>query len=323
MSWIVAVVSAAVTVLVAFLVGALVDNLALPIVELFTNLAVDPLSVPIVNQVILWTSLCAATVCALVRVLRGMRIYLEQDGRPGEFGRWAVKTVLSVACVAMMPLFCNIIVKLGSLMFKDVQEGVLATGAVTISSQPMSNEFLEGLADLASTGDVASIGGTLANCVLVVLVLAAIVMVTYQLFKRQVILLFVTAISCWVAVKSSMDSSDDVVDMLVSMFGLVVTQWLQYMAMAIGIAMLNAFLGDVSWIAVDITADGAIQSYILVLAFLGAALAIPQVVERYAFSAGRGGAGNMVVGMMVRGGIGSIGKAGRAAGGLAGKAGGR
>ncbi len=323
MNWIVTVVTAAVSVFVAFLVGALVDSLALPVVELFANLAVDPLSIPIVNQVVLWSCVCAACLCTLIRVLRGMHIYLEQDGRPGEFGRWMLKTVLSVGCVAFMPLFCNLITRLGSLMFKDVQDGVLATGAVTIQSAPMTNEFLEGLADMAQSGDIATIGGAIANCILVVLVLAAIIMVTYQLFKREVILMFVTVISCWVAVKASMDSFDDVVDLLVSMFGLVVTQWLQYMAMAIAIAMLNAFLGDVSWIAVDITADGAIQSYLLVLAFLGAALAIPQVIERYAFSTGRGGAGNMVVGMMVRGGLGSIGKAGRAAGGIAGGKGGR
>lgn len=310
-----AAVTAAVTIAVVFLVGSLVDNLAAPIVNLFTQISVDPMSIPIVNQVILWSSICAAAACIVIRVFHGVHDVMLQQSKPGDFGRWVVKTVLSIACIAFMPLFCNLIISVGTSMFTDVQSAVSATNAVQLADQPLSKEWLEGVADTSSSLDTAA--GALANSVLVVMVLAAIVVVVYQLFKRQIMLLYVTAISSWVAVKASMDSFDDVVDLLCSLFGLVVTQWVQYLAMAIAISMVNSFMGDVSWVAVDITADGAVQGYVLVLAFLGAALGVPQVIERYAFAAGRSGAGNMIVGMAVRGGFGSMGKVAHNAGQVA------
>lgn len=309
-------VSAIGTIVIVYLVGALAGNLIGPICNMFINLSVNPLSIPFVNSAILWAELGALVVCIAIRVGRGVyELILNPSDKSQGFGEWVVKSVLSIACIVLMPLACTFIAYIGDLMLDAIQGSVSATGAVVqLNPGNLSEDFINGIADLS----LEECAGTLANAVLIIFVIAAIIMVTFQLFKRQIIIYYVTIISTWVAVKSSMDSFDDCVDMLASLVGLVLTQWVQYLAMAVAITMVNSFVGDTAWIELDISVNNgeAITSYIMIFAFLGAALGIPQVMERYAFSAGRSGAGNMIVGAAVRGGIGGLGRIPRAAGGL-------
>lgn len=311
---IVQIVSVGATVLFAFFIGSVVDSLICPVVNIFEQLAVDPLSIPIVNQVIIWASLGGLAVCLIIRIVRGVyELVINPSDKSPTFAEWCVKTVLSIGAVALMPLFCNLVIQVGSYMLGDVQSTIQGTGVVKIEPSPMANEFFDTLVD----ADIAELGGTIANCVMIVFVTCAIIMTVYQLLKRQIIIYYVTILSSWIAVKAAMDSFDDVVDLLVSLFGLVVTQWVQYLAMAIAIVQVNNLTGETSWVAIALD-ESSIRNYMLVLAYLGAALGIPAVLERYAFASGRSGAGNMIVGMAVRGGFGSFGKVGRAAGSIAG-----
>lgn len=312
------IIAGVTTVAWAFIVGSIAYFLVGKLSNIFLNLAVDPLAIPMVNQVILWASLGALAVCLIIRVARGVyELVLNPSDKSPTFAEWCTKTVLSVAAVVLMPLLCNVVIHVGTLMFNDVTGLVGSSGIVALNPGEITDDWLTGLYNEG----FSVLGGTLVNCILVILISGATLIVIYQLLKRQIIIYYVTIISSWVAVKASMDSFDDVVDLIVNLFGMVVIQWVQYLTLAIAIIMLNNLMGEGAWVSVDIGSEEAIQSYIAVLAFVGAALGIPNVLERYAFSAGRTGAGAMIAGAAVRGGFSSFGKVGRAAGSLAGSIG--
>lgn len=306
-------VSVVVAIVFVFAIGSIVDLVAVPVINLFINLSVEPLSIPLVNQAILWAQLGALAVAIAIRVGKGIyEIVLHPYGGQVSLAEWITKSILTIALVGIMPVFCSMIINVGTMMFTDIQGAVVSTGHVTIQSNPLVEEFINGLAN----GSFTQVMGAFANSFLVCLVVAAAIMVVYQMFKREVIMLVVSVAATWVSVKAASESYDDYVDVLVSLFALCLTQWIQYLFFAVAIVMVNNFIGGVSWMEVDIAADGAIQSYILVLAFLGGAMAVPSILERYAFNSGRSGVGNLVVGMAVRGGISSVGNAARGVGNL-------
>lgn len=310
-------IGTAVTLIVALvliaIVGACVDMICIPVINLFLNITLDPLTIPIVNQVILWSVLAALAIALIVRVVKGVNeLIINPTNSSVTVGEWIYKSILTVILVAIMPLLCTMIINLGTMMFTDVQGAVTASGTVTIQAEAIDDEWMNGLAE----ADFGVVLGTIANSILVCLVVAAAIMVVYQLFKRQFIMLVVSIVATWVSAKAAADSFDDYADVLVSLLALCITQWIQYLFFAIAVVLVNNFIGGVSWLQVDLTSEGAIASYILVLAALGTALAIPAIMERYSFSSGRTGAGNLIVGMAVRGGFRSIGSVARGAGSL-------
>lgn len=312
-------VSLVVVLVAVFAIGSLVDYLCVPIINMFVNLSVDPLTIPFVNQIILWAQAIALSVAVIILICRGIyQIVINPSGQQVSLAEYFAKCVITIMLIILMPLLCSMIISIGTTMFTEVQGAVASTGYVTINTTPISEEWINGL----ENASFQEIGAAFANSILVIFVVIGACMVVYQLVKRQILMLWISVAATFVSIKAAADNYGDLADVLVSLFALCVIQIVQYTAYAVAIVVLNNFIGDVSWMQVNITAGGAILNYIVVLAFLGVALGIPAVLERFAFNSGRSGVGNLLIGSAVRGGFGSIGRAARGLGGFVGSLGG-
>lgn len=299
-----------IVIVVVCVVGGFGTTVVSPVVSFMVTLSVEPLNIPIVNQVIVWGQLCAAVIVIVVCIVKGL--YGGALARGGErhdsFGEWALRTALAIAGVAMMPVFCNMVIALGTYMMNDVQG---AGGSTQLLEMPgVSGEWLDAL----SGEPLEVLFQYLASGLLVAVVVGACVKGSYDMLKREAVLLVVCVVSPWVSVKGAMQDSDSYLDLLVSLLALCITQWVQYVFVLVGVSMFSDFVsrapdGASNWFAVSFFSAESIMGTMMVLAILGAALAVPSVIERYAFSSGRGGAGAMVIGMVMRGGLRGIGRA--------------
>ena len=292
-------IAAGVVFAVAFVAWSVITVLLEPLLGFVINFSVQPLTIPFVSEAILYSQACALVVAVIVRIVKG--VYEVGLGRGGErhesFGEWLFKSILAIAGVALMPVFCNMVVQVCSWMYADIQGGI-ELESITRSFATVTEADVEGVFNLG-TSVLASI---LVNVIITMIAAGACVKVSYELLKRQVVMLVVSVTATWVSVKAAMDSADDYLDLLVSLFGLGLTQWVQYLFLAVALSMF-ADMTDSGWLFMSLHTSEAIRSALFSLAAFGGAMAVPAVIERYAFSTGRGGMGGMLVGMGLRGGL--------------------
>lgn len=300
-------ISAAIVFAIAFIVWAVIMVLLEPLLGFVITFSVQPLTIPVVSEAILYSQACALVVAVIVRIVKG--VYEVGLGRGGErhesFGEWLFKSILAIAGVALMPVFCNMVVQVCSWLYADIQGGI-ALESITRSFATVTAEDVESVFNLSTAG----LAMTFVNTVITLIAAGACVKVAYELLKRQIVMLIVSVTATWVSVKAAMDSADDYLDILVSLFGLGLTQWVQYLFLAVALSMF-ADMTDSGWLFMSLDSADTVKSALFTLAAFGGAMAVPAVIERYAFSTGRGGMGGMLVGMGLRGGI-------RGAGSLAG-----
>lgn len=300
-----AVIGGAAVFVFVFAVWSIVVELAVPTLEFVIAFSVQPLSIPYVSEVILWSQSCALLVAVIVRIVKGINENIL--GRGGDrhegLGEWFFKSIIAIAGVALMPLFCSMIVQVGSWMYADVQGGI-SMDSITTSFSTVTESDVEGVVGMGT----AMLAHVFVNSLLVLIAVGTCIKIAYDLLKRQIIMLVVSVTATWVSVKAATDSADEYFDLLVSLFGLCLTQWVQYLFLMVALSMF-ADMADASvgWLNMDLSTVEAIRSALFTLAAFGAATAVPAVIERYAFSTGRGGMGGMLVGMALRGGIRSMG----------------
>lgn len=288
-----------------FCIYSFCSTLVQPICELALELALTPLSVPIVNQIILWSQLCALILVVFIRVGKGIYENVFQKAANEETGsavQWLFKSLIAVACVAVMPLLCNIIIEFGCKAFSDL------TGATSsvISNGNIHLQFVfpeEGFWTTLENSIMATLAIYMGCGVIVIAEVIFICMNVYQIVKRQIVMLVVSIAATWVSIKSATDNTDDVIDVLVSLLGLVLIQVIQWVFLVIALAQISTLDGGGVLFGADLTDKQTLYSIIFSLALMGAALGVPQILERYAFSTGRSGAGNMIVGAAMRTGI--------------------
>lgn len=295
-------VSAGLTIGLLFLIQSVASNLIGPISSFALQLSLTPLSIPIVNQVILWSQLCAVFLVVFISVGKGVIENVFQKAANEETGsvtRWIFKSVCAIACVAAMPLICNCIIYFGSLAFSDLtgiaRDFVGADGFNLGLSFP-ENSWWESIASL----QFQALGIKLASGLLLVFVILFIIMNVYQILKRQIICMVVSIAATWVSIKAATDNTDDVIDVLVSLLGLVLIQLVQWLFLMIALYNLQTLNGGGAFLDADLTDQTTLYTIFFILALMGGALAVPTVMERYAFSTGRSGAGNMIAGAAVR-----------------------
>lgn len=274
-----------------------------PICQICLNLSLQPLSIPIVNQLLLWSQICALVLVIVVRVGKGLYENVFQKAANEETGsavQWAFKSLISVAIVAVMPLLCNLIISFGTTAFGDLTGAtktvITDTGSIKLNFEFPEQTFWKDLQDQP----VESISVYIGSGFIVLAEIIFIVGNTYQIIKRQMVMYVVSIAATWVSVKGASDSSDDVIDVLVSLLGLVVIQLIQWIFVVIAIVELSKFKGGATLIGADLTDQQTLYSIMFILGLLGCAMGVPQILERYAFSTGRSGAGNMVVGAAIR-----------------------
>ena len=299
-------IAMAVTVVFVFIINSLASYLVQPLVNLVLEISLTPLSVPIVSQLILWSQICALFLTMFVRLGKGVWENVLQKGMNKENGsttQWLFGTMLAVACVALMPVLCDAIISFGQKAFSDFQNGaLLAKDSYKLNFVFPGDEFWDALVD----EPIATLGLYIVNSFISLFVMGFNVAIAYSLFKRQFTMLVVSIASAWVSVKAATDSVNEVIDILVSLLGLVLIQVVQFVFYAVAIALLSSTFGDNGGLYnSDLTDAGTLRAIFLCFASMGTALGVPQILERYAFSSGRSGAGNMIVGMGVRSGMAS------------------
>lgn len=304
-----------VTSVFMFLIGSAAQKFVTPMVNAAIGIATEPMSIPVVSQVILWGQLCALVIVACIRVGKGVYEFILAKGeeRSESFGGWIARSLLAVAGVALMPVFCNMVIAVGHMALSEVQ--AVGSGNVSLTCNGLSEDVMASLAE----APMDTLSTYVASSIFALLLCALCAMVAYQLLKREYVLLEVCVMATWVSIKAGMDRTDDYVDLLTSLFALCITQWTQYLFFLVAVATVGSVSGDANWVALS-NWDEVLPSIVMVLASMGAALAVPSVLERYAFSSGRGGAGTLIVATALRGGFRGLGNVGRTIGGALGAA---
>lgn len=296
------IVSTALTVAFVFMIMSTICSFVQPLCTLALNLTLDPLSIPIYNQVLLWSQICALILVVFIRVGKGLYENVFQKAANEETGsavQWAFKSIIAVICVAVMPLICTIIMKFGSEAFVNlttVGKNIIGSDGINLGFQFPEDSYWENLAKQP----MQTLGITFGSCIFVILEVVFIVMNTYAILKRHIVCYVVSLAATWVSIKSATDNTDDLIDVLVSLLGLVLIQVVQWLFFIIALVQMSKLKGGASLIGADLTDQQTIYTIIFMLAMMGTAIGVPQILERYAFSTGRSGAGNMIVGAAMR-----------------------
>ena len=294
-----------ITALLLFVFNAVLSYAIGPITSLALNLTLTPLSVPLVNQIILWSQICALALVIFFRVGKGIVENVFQkaaNNNDASLVQWTFKTVISISCVALMPLLCNFIISFGNTAFNNLAQtsnSFISSSGINLSFAFPDDDWWSSLYQMPIESlAMYAVGGLLLFAEIVF-----ILSIVYEIVKRQIICLIVSIAATWVSIKSATDNTDDVIDVLVSLFAITLIQVVQYGFFVIAIYNLQTTGSGGNFIGVDLTDPQTLYSVIFVLALLGAAKGVPTILERYAFATGRGGVGNMVVGAAIRKGV--------------------
>lgn len=306
-----------------FILGAASCNLLVPFINSCGDALTNWVTIPIVNEVVLWGQAASIAIAVAVRVLIGIKEGIFVDGGPKmpSLGEYVFKSICSVILVGMMPIFCNLVMQFGSAMFRDVIAGA-GGGANLMDGIDIDCTWAILFEFLSADNPVDLIVDSLIANIVLLIALGLTVSVVYQLFKRQFQMLVVGVVGPWVGIKAATNSdSSQYWDYLISLFGMCVVQWVQYLFLMISLSMLSAFLGggqEVFAISLAGDTDKFLTAF-LMLACFGATLSAPSLLDRYTFIGG-GGAGNMMLGMAMRSGFGGAGRIGGSLGRMAGNA---
>lgn len=288
-----------ITCLFLFFVTSALGGFVVPLANFALNLSINPHGIGLIGQVIIWSQSCALIIVIFVRIGKGVWENVFQKAAnqdTGSLTQWFVKTILAICCVILMPTICDLIIQFGAKAFSDVQTLVNQNGAVNLTYDVPLEEFWSNMAQQP----VETLAIWFVSGFFVLFEIYFIAKVALDILKRQIIMYVVSIAATWVSIKSATDSSDDVLDVAVSLFGLVIIQIVEFVLFALAIGALNTAGGLGAFIGADLNASGTIGTVLSIAAIMAATLAVPQVLERYAFASGRTGAGNMIVGSAVR-----------------------
>lgn len=308
-----AAVTCVITVVMVFVLGTMATMLVAPTINAFGDWASNWMTIPVVNNVILWGQVISVTIAAAVRVWVGIRTVMMADGGPNppSLGEYVFKSIGAIALVGLMPILCSLVISFGQMMMRDVL-GLAGPGTLTLQAHP---EHLFALADDPENG-MALIANSLVCCLMVLIAGVMCVKVLYELLKRQAQMLIISAVAPWVGITAAVDGDATYWEYLRSLFGMCVVQWCQYLFMVISLQMLEQFIGgDVELyelVLINPLDPGDLDGFamaLVCLAMFGATLSVPGLLDRWTFGSSSTNAGNMVVGLLAR-------KGGAAAGGV-------
>ena len=298
------------------LLVSFIQNVLSPLCQVLFDWGTDFMTIPFVNTVILGLQGIAVIAVIIIRIGIGISsgLLLKGGDREQSLGEYIYKTIVAIIIVALMPMLCRLVIQFGNHLYNDItnQGGSIAE---TLAWFTVNDDFnIDTLSANTHPGSILwFVVGIVVICVLCIAC-------GYQFVRRQIEMLTVSIIGPLVSIYAATENDDNMpIDLLKNLFGLVCLQWLQYLLVQIalwfGIAWIsNAFNQDAFAQAFD--AQNA-QFFLFTLATFGAALTIPNLVDRYTFSGGGSAAGRVAVGALVsraipRGG-GARGAAGKAA----------
>lgn len=287
----------AAAMILGFFAGGIIEFALVPMISGFFDASVNFLSIPIVSTVILWGQGISIAAVIALRVGIGIKeMMLGSPDREFSLTEYVYKSVTAIILVALMPTLCAAVINLGDTMLADIKGGI---GAEAVLDNLTTNDY-ETL--LAGTNPVAVIQ-MLISSILLLVALIMCVIVMYQFAKRQIEMGIVALIAPWVSILAgTTNDSSQYWDLLKNLFGMCVTQWLQYLLCIIGmswLANLAASAGDVYSLTL---VPQTFVSMFFILAIFGASIGVARLIDRYTFSSASSGTGAMLAGIAARGG---------------------
>lgn len=287
----------AAAMILGFFAGGIIEFALVPMISGFFDASVNFLSIPIVSTVILWGQGISIAAVIALRVGVGIKeMMLRSPEREFSLTEYVYKSVTAIILVALMPTLCAAVINLGDTMLSDIKGGI---GAEAVLDNLTTNDY-ETL--LAGTNPVAVVQ-MLISSILLLVALIMCVIVMYQFAKRQIEMGIVALIAPWVSILAgTTNDSSQYWDLLKNLFGMCVTQWLQYLLCIIGmswLANLAASAGDVYSLTL---VPQTFVSVFFILAIFGASIGVARLIDRYTFSSASSGTGAMLAGIAARGG---------------------
>ncbi len=288
-------------IFVVELMSSFMNAFLIPLSSVLFEWSTDYLSIPYVNSVIVGLQAIAIVAVVAIRVANGINsgILLRGGNHESSLGEYIYRTIAALVVVALMPLFCNLVMKLGNAIFNDV-----ITGAGTVSDC-LSWMTLGDNWDIDNIG--ASDDGVIKACLWAVLGALICCILTvgcgYQFVRRQVEMLVVSIVGPIVAVYyATEEDQSQVYDLLRKLFALCCIMWLQYLLVIVALKFGQAWLASATANS-DVlnglyTGDGA-RRFMFCLAFFMSALTVPNIVEQFAFGNGGTRVGGVAVGAVV------------------------
>ena len=143
----------------------------------------------------------------------------------------------------------------------------------------------------------------LISSILLLVALIMCVIVMYQFAKRQIEMGIVALIAPWVSILAgTTNDSSQYWNLLKNLFGMCVTQWVQYVLCIIGMSWLANLTASATDIYGLTLVPQTFVSMFFILAIFGASIGVARLIDRYTFSSASSGTGAMLAGIAARGG---------------------
>lgn len=260
------------------------------------------ISIPIVNQVILWGEAIAIVLVIAIRIGVGISqgILTDEVKAP----EYLFKSVGSVVLIGLMPVFCNLVIVAGQTMMQDVL-GVCGTSKRFVENldlnclEVFSKDVFNTLTDMS--GEVFTI---VVNNIVGTIALVLMLIVFFELMKRQVEMLVISVAAPFVGIKvATENSSGDYWGYLTNLFGMCIVQWVQTLFLSIGMQVYtiwSTMSAGYNLLPADPAASGATAWYTIaiMIAILLAAINVPSLLDRWTFS---GSGTTSITNLFVRG----------------------
>lgn len=284
-------------IILGFFTGGIIEFALVPMVSGFFEASVNFLSIPIVSSIVLWGQGISIVAVIALRVSVGIKeMMLGSPDREFSLTEYVYKSATAVILVALMPTLCAAVINLGDTMLSDIKGGIGAEGVI----DNLTTNNYESL--LGATNPVAVIQMLISSILLLVaLIMCAIVM--YQFAKRQIEMGIVALIAPWVSILAgTTNDSSQYWDLLKNLFGMCVTQWVQYVLCIIGMSWLANLTASATDIYGLTLVPQTFVSMFFILAIFGASIGVARLIDRYTFSSASSGTGAMLAGIAARGG---------------------
>lgn len=284
------------------LISSFLSDFLIPLTSVLFEWSTDYLSIPYVNTVIVGLQAIAIVAVIAIRVANGINsgILLRGGNHESSLGEYIYRTIAALVVVALMPLLCNLVMKLGNAVFNDVIAGAGTVGD-TMSWMTLGDNW--NTDNIGASDDevvTAALWALIGMVIMTVLTIAC----GYQFVRRQVEMLVVSIIGPIVAVYyATEEDQSQVYDLLRKLFALCCIMWLQYLlvqvALNFGFAWVtNATVENNTILQSLFSGDGA-RRFMFCIATFMAALTVPNIVEQFAFGNGGSRVGGVAVGAVV------------------------